>query len=437
MALYTTKRESTSTRDNTAKEESIEDVIKRMTETKTTSPLESETYNALDPVIVENTIEEVAEEFAQEPLQTEFVEEMEPFPFNQASSEIIPAGVSSESVDFIPMNPGMNADEFVSPAIQPTSELAQASEQKLQELTNHIQRLETTISDLQQTAAAQDVAVSQAQETANTLPVEQITQLIDAPVANLQQGVDQRFMELGARITMLEAAVASLQQSALLLQQNATNDNKSSAALLQGNQQEIHMLTKRLSEIESSIQNQAARISSNESAQALQQEALQQKIIGGNTATANNASIALSQGNQQQIQSLTHRINNVETSLQNHATDISHTEKLENNTTSTGNNTRTNVSTNKDTSHAQIEKDSSGVTIILNKPATAEGEQVGIDSKYRMITHIVVKNDTLWSIAKRYVHNPYMFPELARLSNIKDPNLIYPGNRVRIIQFID
>lgn len=49
------------------------------------------------------------------------------------------------------------------------------------------------------------------------------------------------------------------------------------------------------------------------------------------------------------------------------------------------------------------------------------------------INHIVVKGDTLWSIAKRYIKDPYRYPELARLSKIKNPDLIYPGNRVRII----
>ncbi len=50
------------------------------------------------------------------------------------------------------------------------------------------------------------------------------------------------------------------------------------------------------------------------------------------------------------------------------------------------------------------------------------------------IIHIVVKGDTLWHIAKFYVDDPYRYPELARLSNIKNPDLIYPGDRVHIIQ---
>jgi len=49
------------------------------------------------------------------------------------------------------------------------------------------------------------------------------------------------------------------------------------------------------------------------------------------------------------------------------------------------------------------------------------------------IVHIIIQGDTLWAIAKRYLLNPYRYPELAKLSKIKNPDLIYPGNRVRII----
>ena len=48
------------------------------------------------------------------------------------------------------------------------------------------------------------------------------------------------------------------------------------------------------------------------------------------------------------------------------------------------------------------------------------------------VIHTVVKGDTLWAISKKYVNNPFLYPELARLSNIKNPHRIYPGNRVRI-----
>jgi len=48
------------------------------------------------------------------------------------------------------------------------------------------------------------------------------------------------------------------------------------------------------------------------------------------------------------------------------------------------------------------------------------------------LEHIVVKGDTLWDITRRYIGNPYRYPELARLSQIRNPDLIYPGDRVKI-----
>lgn len=50
------------------------------------------------------------------------------------------------------------------------------------------------------------------------------------------------------------------------------------------------------------------------------------------------------------------------------------------------------------------------------------------------IIHIVVKGDTLWGIAKRYLRNPFKYRDLAEISKIKDPNLIFPGDRVTIIK---
>jgi len=49
------------------------------------------------------------------------------------------------------------------------------------------------------------------------------------------------------------------------------------------------------------------------------------------------------------------------------------------------------------------------------------------------VIHIVVKGDTLWHIAKRYIHDPFKYKQLARLSRIQNPDLIYPGNRIIII----
>ena len=71
----------------------------------------------------------------------------------------------------------------------------------------------------------------------------------------------------------------------------------------------------------------------------------------------------------------------------------------------------------------------------IKTPTTAKADKVTTTSPQTVeIIHIVVKGDTLWDIARRYVQNPFRYPELARLSKIKNPDLIYPGNRVRIIK---
>lgn len=51
-----------------------------------------------------------------------------------------------------------------------------------------------------------------------------------------------------------------------------------------------------------------------------------------------------------------------------------------------------------------------------------------------IIIYTVVKGDTFWSIAGRYVNNPYKYTELAKQNKVKNPNLIYPGNKIRIIK---
>jgi len=54
------------------------------------------------------------------------------------------------------------------------------------------------------------------------------------------------------------------------------------------------------------------------------------------------------------------------------------------------------------------------------------------ESTLREITHVVVKGDTLWDISETYVKNPFRYPELAKLSSIINPDLIYPNDLIRI-----
>lgn len=62
----------------------------------------------------------------------------------------------------------------------------------------------------------------------------------------------------------------------------------------------------------------------------------------------------------------------------------------------------------------------------MNKPEPIKKAMPG------EIQHIVVEGDTLWDIAEKYLDDPFAYPELARLSRIKDPDLIYPGDVVTI-----
>jgi LysM repeat protein len=50
------------------------------------------------------------------------------------------------------------------------------------------------------------------------------------------------------------------------------------------------------------------------------------------------------------------------------------------------------------------------------------------------IVHQVVPGDTLWDIAAHYLDDPFQYPELARLSQISNPDLIYPGDIIHIIR---
>jgi len=55
------------------------------------------------------------------------------------------------------------------------------------------------------------------------------------------------------------------------------------------------------------------------------------------------------------------------------------------------------------------------------------------NDKVQIITHTVVKNDSLWAIADKYLGNSSRYPEIKALNNLKS-DTIYPGQILKIPQ---
>ncbi len=48
--------------------------------------------------------------------------------------------------------------------------------------------------------------------------------------------------------------------------------------------------------------------------------------------------------------------------------------------------------------------------------------------------YIVVRGDTLWSISERFTGNPFNYPRIAGENRIADPDLIFPGQKIRLVK---
>jgi len=92
-------------------------------------------------------------------------------------------------------------------------------------------------------------------------------------------------------------------------------------------------------------------------------------------------------------------------------------------------NTETTVAPMPTDSSVENEKSAQFNTIVYQPPLTILPLSRDV--------HNVMKGDTLWFVAKYYLDNPFLYPKLADYNGISNPDLIYPGDKIRILPMDD
>ena len=76
--------------------------------------------------------------------------------------------------------------------------------------------------------------------------------------------------------------------------------------------------------------------------------------------------------------------------------------------------------------------------LVLTKPSPSEKPRAPLEldipatMPVDIDVYVVKKDDTLWSISERFTGNPFNYPRIAGENRIADPDLIFPGQRIRL-----
>ena len=71
--------------------------------------------------------------------------------------------------------------------------------------------------------------------------------------------------------------------------------------------------------------------------------------------------------------------------------------------------------------------------LFAQAPLSSSGDDVTTEDSLAYRTYEVKKGDTLWGISKKFIEDPYYWPDLwANNPDIQNPHFIYPGQQLRI-----